>query len=61
MEIYGDAICIIILSENTKAKRSQAKKNSRQVRKLVLIPEKSSCLDSSLRTNRPWILKLKEV
>ena len=26
MEIYGDAICIIILSENTKAKRSQAKK-----------------------------------
>lgn len=40
MEIYGDAICIIILSENTKAKRSQAKKNNRQVRKLVLIPEK---------------------
>lgn len=26
MDIYGNAICVIVLSENTKAKRSQAKK-----------------------------------
>ena len=40
MDIYVNAIYIIVLSKNTKAKRSQAKKNSRQVRKLVLVPEK---------------------